>query len=122
MRVVRNPFAKKHPSTGPIQNLQSVDILGKRHDGGIDLVIVASSHLDGSASTQKLLLEKLDSYFAYLTSAEFACEFGPPEQKRVTVIVRSYDQPDPVIVELLKSCRPWASEHHATLQLELGKG
>jgi hypothetical protein len=35
----------------PIQNLDSFDIVGKRGDGGIDLVIVCSGPVDDSADT-----------------------------------------------------------------------
>ena len=86
------------------------------------MVIVASSKLDGSASTQKLLLDKLENYFGYIGRVEFVREFGPPDPTRVNVIVKCHEQPDPVITELLKRCEPWASEQHATLRLQVGEG
>jgi hypothetical protein len=35
----------------PIQNLDAIDVLGKRVDGGVDLAITCSGPLDDSADT-----------------------------------------------------------------------
>jgi len=61
----------------PIQDLGSIDVIGARKDG-VDLLIVASSRLDGSPQHQKLVLEKIATYLDYINSPEFHDEFGNP--------------------------------------------
>src|ERR1700686_372677 len=81
------------PPEPPIQNLDSVDITGQRREGGVDLVIVASSHLDGSLATQKLLTDKLETYIAVLNHPEFIGDFGVPHPDRAGIIIECTDQP-----------------------------
>jgi hypothetical protein len=54
----------------PIQNVD-VDLAAKRVDGGVDLFIVASGHLNGSPETQRLILAKVQSYLEQLNTPEF---------------------------------------------------
>jgi hypothetical protein len=46
----------------PIQNVDSIDIVGLRNDAGIDLVVLCSGPLDGSAETLRALREKVRGY------------------------------------------------------------
>jgi hypothetical protein len=46
----------------PIQNVDSIDIVGVRNDAGIDLVVLCSGPLDGSAETLRALREKVRGY------------------------------------------------------------
>jgi hypothetical protein len=64
----------------PIQNLGSIDFLGARNDGGVDLFIVASSCLDGSPEHQKLLLDKIRGYLSYIGSTRTSLEIHPPRR------------------------------------------
>jgi hypothetical protein len=104
----------------PIQNIDANDIVGVRKDGGVDLVIVASSRLDGSPETQQLVLDKLESYLQQLNSSEFQKEFGPSASGKVSIVLNCDDEPDPTIRELLRRAEPWTTANNARLELRVG--
>jgi hypothetical protein len=85
----------------PIQNIDSIDLTGKRRDGGIDLFIVSSSHLDGTAATQQLFKDKLETYVAALAHPEFRQEFGIPHPERMAIILYCIDEPAKELIDLL---------------------
>lgn len=100
----------------PIQNLDSVDISGKRRDGGVDLFIVSSSHLDGSLATQQLFKDKLETYVAALGDPEFRQEFGIPHPQRTAIVLACADEPAPEIVDLIARLKPFVERHGASLR------
>jgi hypothetical protein len=59
----------------PIQNTDSVDVLGKRKDGGADLVISISGPLDASDETLKLLEEKIRAYLGAVVTEGFRQQY-----------------------------------------------
>jgi hypothetical protein len=71
----------------PIQNLDAIDILGERNDGGIDLAIVCSGPLDDSADTLRRVSEKIGGYLTEIQSQQFQMRFGSPGRARTRVIV-----------------------------------
>jgi len=99
----------------PIQNIENVDIVGKRKDGGVDLIIVASSKLHGSPEHQRLLLAKIKSYLAQLNTPEFQTEFNHPRPDQVTIVLSYSETPDPVILQLIEKSKPWVEENNARL-------
>src|SRR5438876_12161508 len=103
-------------SEPPIQNIGSVDVTGKRIDGGVDLFIVASSRLDGAPDTQRLLLAKLKSYLEQLNTPEFQAEFDHPGAEKTVIIIACQQEPDPIIRELVKRAQPWVQENNARLE------
>jgi hypothetical protein len=111
------PFKRRRED--PIQNIDNVDIVGKRNDGGVDLVIVASSKLDGSAEHQKLLLAKIESYLAQLNTPEFQTEFSHPRPEQVNIVLSCSEPPDPIILELIEKSKPWVEENNARLAVQL---
>jgi hypothetical protein len=50
------------PSSSPIQNVESIDVVGVRNDAGLDLVVSCSGPLDGSSRTLTALREKVQGY------------------------------------------------------------
>ena len=103
----------------PIQDMGSIDIVGKRKDGGVDLFIVVSSRLGPSAEHQRLLLDKIANYLTELNTPEFQSEFGHPPPEKVKVVVSCCVPPDPVIGLLVEKCRPWVSANNAALELQV---
>ena len=55
----------------PIQNLGSIDVLGARKDGGVDLIVVVSGPIDASADTLENLDRKIRAYIAEVGSRAF---------------------------------------------------
>jgi hypothetical protein len=54
----------------------SIDIIGKRVDGGIDLVIIVPDVLEDSEELQSQLLDKIENYLNYIKGAEFKKRFS----------------------------------------------
>ena len=50
------------PKSPPIQNVDSIDVVGVRKGAGIDLVVSCSGPLDGAPETLALLREKVRGY------------------------------------------------------------
>src|SRR5438105_986852 len=96
-RWLRRAFRKKGPA---IQALDSIDIIGERHDGGVDLAIVNSDPSDASPETRRLLREKIAGYlhaihsddgrsYRYAYVVEYR-ELGPGGMPQSSVL-RRYD-------------------------------
>lgn len=108
--------AKKSELTEPpIQNLDSFDIVGKRNDGGVDLIIISSAHLDGSSETRSLLERKIRNYLRELSDPGFRAEFGEPSPEKVAIILTCVDRPAPAILSLIKELQASAAESGASL-------
>jgi len=101
----------------PIQNLDQIDILGARDDDGVDLMIVATSTLDGSPEHQKLL-DKIENYLAYIASPEFKAEFADPPADKVHIILRYYGVPHPIMFAVFEKCKPWVERGGACFRAE----
>jgi hypothetical protein len=71
----------------PIQNLEAIDIVAKRRDGGVDLMIVCSGPLDGSADTLGRLERKVTGYLAEIPTEGFRHDLGPAEGKSVRILI-----------------------------------
>lgn len=102
----------------PIQNLDTIDILAARRDGGVVLIIVASSRLNGSPEHQKLLLDKIDGYLGYIGSLEFRGEFENPPAEKIAIVLRYAGDPHPVMFTLFEKCEAWVRENGARFRAE----
>lgn len=100
----------------PIQNLDSVDIVGKRCDGGVDLTIVVSSDLDDTQEHRDLLGGKLNTYLAVIADEDFQAEFGHPERVRIEELCHGSLATG--IAAWLDSIAPVVREHGAELVVE----
>jgi len=102
----------------PIQNLDTVDIVGRRKDGGVDLFIVASGPLDPSPQTQQLLLTKVRNYLEQINTPAFQAEFQHPPAEKVRIVVSCEQDVHPVIEMLIERCKPWVAQNNARIELE----
>src|SRR5688572_27402266 len=89
-----NPFRSKPadepfpvPEWPPIQQLDSVDLTGKRRDGGVDLIIVASQPLDDSNETLECIQQKVETYLAVIDCDAFQSEMGHPPRDKIAIII-----------------------------------
>lgn len=116
-----NPFKSSAPKveSPPIQNIGSVDLVGKGKDGGVDLLIVVSSRLTGSPEHQRLLLDKIESYLRQLNTPAFKSQFKNPPADKVKVVVACTQPPDPIISKLIEKSKPWVAENNARLELQI---
>jgi hypothetical protein len=105
-----------HPG---IPDIYALDIVGKRRDGGVELAIVVSQHLDASENSQHVLLAKMENYLGFRNSDEFREEFGELEADQVCIVVCFAHTPDPAIIELLGRCDGWVAENNARIRYEI---
>ena len=62
-------------SESPIQNLDRIDMLGRREDGGVDLVIVVSGPLENTANHLERIEVKVRNYIREIGSPQFLESF-----------------------------------------------
>ena len=101
----------------PIQNIDQIDIVGKRNDGGVDLIVVVSGPLLGSQSHKSLLQAKVQTYADEIGRPQFRPGLGIDDSSRIEILIVS-DQPvDRSIREFVLSLGPIAEKVGATLRL-----
>ena len=101
--------------------LDSLDLMGARKDGGIDLVIVTVGKFQGTSEEQKNLLNKIQNYLNYISSKEFMKEFGKPLKERVEIKLKLESEPNPIIYQLEKKIVPWVEGFNASFTIEIEK-
>ncbi len=90
-----------------VYNPNSIDIMGQRNDGGIELYIITKDGLDESAEQQTLLLDKIENYMAYLNGKEFKEEFPCIADEKRWIILKVDKQPSEMMKELLVKISDW---------------
>jgi hypothetical protein len=103
-------------SGAPIQNLDKLDIVGERTDGGVDLVIVVSGPLDGSSSTLMLLERKIRNYIAALSTSELRQKHPPLKGSSNSIYVVSEHPVDALALDVIERLRPVALRAGANLE------
>jgi len=114
-----NPFRRKpaRPKGPPIQNLDSIDVTGKRRDGGVDLVIVATQPLDDAPDTLNSIRHKVAYYLDVIDLPEFQADFDYPPRDRTTIII---DCDHPIHSQaraVIEECRAAATAAGVRLEL-----
>ena len=106
------------PNWPPIQDLETVDITGKRRDGGVDLVIVASQPLDDAPDTLGSIRRKVAYYLDVIDLAEFQAEMGYPPRDRISIILRCNHPIHPRAAEVIAECQTGARKRGARLEVQ----
>lgn len=119
-----NPFRRKpaeeafpKPQWAPIQALDSVDITGKRRDGGVDLVITASQPLDDSAEVLDSIRHKVATYLAVISLDEFQSEMGYPPRDKTTIIIACNHPIHPTAQAVIEECQTAAAGRGVRLEV-----
>ena len=58
-----------------IYDANTLDIIGERKDGGLELYIISSGEMDDSPESQSLLLDKVQNYLGYVSNSQFKEDF-----------------------------------------------
>ena len=101
----------------PIQNLGNIDVLGVRKDGGVDLVVVASAPLDGSADTLSNLDRKIRGYIAEVGLKSFREQYPGAVPGKIRIQVVCEHSVDMAARGLIEALKPAALANGATLEL-----
>ena len=102
----------------PLPKLGVIDITAAKKSGGVDLVLVIASPLDGEEISQKRLIRKVETYLYFAESAEHKATYGAPTPNKTRLLVKVPKTSDPEIFELLENCKPWALENDVSLIVE----
>ena len=103
----------------PIQSLDSIDIIGRRKDGGVDLVIVVSSFLDDTPVRVHLLKQKIQNYVDSIFSDEFQGKFGNVENTHYAIVLKCTVEPHHNVNSLIRTIAQYLSEYHIKLIIEI---
>jgi hypothetical protein len=87
----------------PINDVTKIDLLAERHDGGIDMGVVAQGPLDASAETLGLVEQKIRNYVREALDPTFREQFGGASISQVRILFESRFATDPAVVGLVKS-------------------
>lgn len=99
----------------PIQDLDFIDIVGNRKDGGIDLCIVISGFLDNSEEHEGLLRQKIQNYVNTVFSERWQQEHAG---KSVTILLKATETPHQDIVDLISAIKDHLLGFNVNLRLE----
>ncbi len=101
----------------PIHNGESIDVVALREDGGVDLIIRANSHLDGSQQTQDMLEIKIKKYLQQRNTVAFGAEFHHPPGDKVYIVLESHWNPAPAIHALVRRLEPLVHANNARIMI-----
>jgi hypothetical protein len=110
-RCLGRECGKRGPA---IQALDSIDIIGERNDGGIDLAIVDSDPSDDSPETRRLLREKIAGNLRAINSDAFQEEYGFQSAEQTRIVVACLTEPNPRLAGL-DQLLPWLIQWHNDL-------
>jgi Domain of unknown function (DUF3806) len=120
-----NPFRRKPPAAEPfptpkwppIQSLDSIDITAVRHDGTVDLIIVASQPIDGSPETLASIRRKVGTYLTAIGLEEFPAEMGHPLREKLAIIIACEHPIHPKALTVIAQCRAAAEAKGVRLEV-----
>jgi len=71
----------------PIEDPESIDIVGERKGGGADLVLVCAGPLDGSPETLRILEQTVDNYLKAATHPNFPIVYPAAKSGPIRIFV-----------------------------------
>ena len=120
-----NPFRRHDPDQSfprpewpPIQDLDRINVTGKRRDGGVDLFIVASQPVDVSEETLESIRRKVNTYLMALRSEEFWAELGHPPPDRTRIIIACEHPIHPAAMSVIDECAALAAGRGVRLEVQ----
>ena len=103
-------------TSNPIQNLESIDIVANRKDGGVDLAIVVSSVLMDTEEHQELLRRKIQNYTDHVFSESWKKEYG---DAHVAIYLKAVTMPEQGIINLIAAIKKHLLDFDVDLFLEI---
>jgi len=115
-----NGFPK--PEWPPIQELDSIDLVGKRDDGGLDLVICVSQPLDDDPDTLDRIRRKITTYLDTIELDEFQEQMGHPPREETEIILACEHPIHPAAQAVIEQCMEAAAERGVVLLIDTSPG
>ena len=92
-----------------VYDSNSIDIMAKKKDCSIVLIIITENGLDESVEQQTLLMDKIENYMAYLNGQDFREEFPDVADDKRRIILEVDKQPSEMMEELLEKITNWVN-------------
>ena len=90
-----------------VYDVNAIDIIGERNDGGIDLFIISSGKLEDSVEQQTLLLDKIENYLVYLSGTEFTKDFPNVSTEKIYIKLKVCERPSDMTMKWLSEVATW---------------
>lgn len=94
-----------------ILDADSLDIVGERNDGTIELIIVSSGTFDDSSEQQNLLMDKIENYIAYALGEEFKKDFPSCSQEKIIIVLKLEREPSEILCALSEKIKEWVESY-----------
>ena len=104
-----------------IYDVNAIDIIGERNDGGIDLFIISSGKFEDSVEQQTLLLDKIENYLVYLNSNDFKKDFPKASSDNKYIKLKVRERPSDATMKWLKEIAAWIQSNGAKFSIECPK-
>jgi hypothetical protein len=105
-------------SDAPIQNLDRIDIVGVRKNGGLDLAIIVSGPLDGSDETLHLLAQKVRNYLTEIAAGELLERYPEAMPGPFRILIFCKHPIDAIALGLIHALEAEAAAQDVMLELE----
>jgi hypothetical protein len=102
-----------------IPSPSNLDIHAVKRGGGSDLVIIVATPLRADARSVYRLFQKIDNYLQFIAGDSYKKECGAPSKESTRIIVRTGEETDPAIFDLLGSIGDWVTSRNASLVAEV---
>lgn len=102
-----------------VYDVNSIDIIGERNDGGIDLFIISSGKFEDSVKQQTLLLDKIENYLVYLGGTEFKKDFPNVSSENIYIKLKVYEKPSDVTMKWLSEVATWIQSNGVKFSVEI---
>lgn len=94
----------------------SIDIIGERKDGGIELHIIIDDIID-SAEFQTKLLDKIQNYISYANGKDFEADFPNVDKTRTVIVLKVKEKLSNDKIEWIKSIEDWVVDNKLSFNL-----
>ena len=99
-----------------------MDLTGKRNDGGVDLLIVASQPLDAAADTLNRIHCKIAYYLDVIDLPDFQADMEFPPRDRTTIILCCDYPIHPRAAAVIAECQARAGQRGVQLVVQQKPG
>jgi hypothetical protein len=106
----------------PIGDVNTVDVVGVRKDGGLDMVISVTGPIDGSPLTLVKLETKIRNYIKGATSEAFLGQYGRRVGVPVTILISCVHHITEPARDLIEKLRAAAAEYGIRVELQTDEG
>lgn len=96
-------------------DINLIDIVGERVDGGIDLYIVIVEEIEKSEKLQTQLLDKIENYLVYIKSLQFKHDYPSVSVDKVYIKLKFSKKPSEILLKWLYEIKLWVNSNGVNL-------